>query len=513
VIRRATTAFSSIGLSVGNTLAVVMLALVASVTSRPLRAQFPVSEFQQRRAALVAKLPEGVVVALGAREPAQDYLSFYQSPSFNYLTGFLEPDAALVMVKTKDSVSSTLFVQPRAPSREVWTGSRIGVEGARQRTGVNGRDVAQLARVLDSLAQSGLPFFVIGDFPGEQADASEGALTVDQQIIQGLRKQHPKLVVKIANGAVEQLRGTKSPGELAMVRKAVDVTVMAHREAMQALEPGMNEFELQALIEYTFRRNGADRPSFSTIVGSGPNATTLHYNADDRFITASDLIVMDIGASYKGYAADVTRTIPGNGVYSPAQRDVYQVVRDAQAAAERNAKLGMPARMMNDSANAAIAAGLTRLGLIESPNATYDCDFGGGIGKCPQYTLYYMHGLGHGIGLEVHDPDQYYYSQKIAPGSAFTIEPGIYVRGDVLEVLPNTPANRALVAKLRPAVQKYRNVGVRIEDDYVATDQGVEWISRAPREMDEIEALMRLPWTGPAKRNAALVESYRPIVP
>src|SRR5215212_3753842 len=236
-----------------------MLALVASATSRPLRAQFPASEFQQRRAALVAKLPEGVLVALGAREPAQDYLSFYQSPSFNYLTGFLEPDAALVMVKTKDSVSSTLFVQPRAPSREVWTGSRIGVEGARQRTGVNGRDVAQLARVLDSLAQIGLPFFVIGDFPGEQADASEGALTVDQQIIQGLRKQHPKLVVKIANGAVEQLRGTKSPGELAMVRKAVDVTVMAHREAMQALEPGMNEFELQALIEYTFRRKCAER--------------------------------------------------------------------------------------------------------------------------------------------------------------------------------------------------------------------------------------------------------------
>ena len=496
----------------GASTAALALALIATAI-RPVSAQFSASDYQQRRAALLGKLPDGVVVALGAREPVQDYLSFYQSPSFNYLTGFLEPDAALVMVKQKDNVASTLFVQPRAPSREVWTGSRIGVEGARQRTGVQGRDADQLMRVLDSLAQSGLPFFVIGDFPGAQAAGDDGTLTVDQQIIQHLRKQHPRLEVKVANGAVEQLRGTKSPAELAMVRKAVDLTVMAHREAMQALEPGMNEFELQALIEYTFRRNGADRPSFSTIVGSGPNSTTLHYNADDRFIGANDLIVMDIGASYKGYAADVTRTIPGNGVYSPAQREVYQVVRDAQAAAERNAKLGMPARMMNDSASAAIAAGLARLGLIESANATYDCDVGGGTGKCPQYTLYYMHGLGHGIGLEVHDPEQFYYNQKIAPGSAFTIEPGIYVRGDVLDVLPNTAGNRAMAAKLRPAVQKYRNVGVRIEDDYVATEQGVEWISRAPREMDEIEALMRTPWTGPAKRNPALVESYRPIGP
>jgi Xaa-Pro aminopeptidase len=247
------------------------------------------------------------------------------------------------------------------------------------------------------------------------------------------------------------------------------------------------------LIEYIFRRNGADRPSFASIIGSGPNSTTLHYNADDRVIERGDLVVMDIGASYKGYAADVTRTIPASGVYSPQQRAVYQIVRDAQAAAERQAKLGALSQLMSDSAAVVLAAGLTRLGLIESPIATYDCDLAGQTAQCQQLELYYMHGVGHGIGLEVHDPDQFYYSQKIAAGSAFTIEPGIYVRANVLDVLLDTPRNRALAAKLRPAVEQYRNIGVRIEDDYVATSTGVEWISRAPRELSEIEAIMRTP--------------------
>jgi Xaa-Pro aminopeptidase len=267
----------------------------------------------------------------------------------------------------------------------------------------------------------------------------------------------------------------------------------------------MNEFEIQALVEYTFRRNGADRPSFASIIGSGPNATTLHYNLDDRFIERGDIVVMDIGASYKGYAADVTRSIPANGTYSPEQRAVYQIVRDAQAAAERQAKLGAPTHLMSDSATAVLAGGLTKIGLIESPNASYECDVGGQTAQCPQYDLFYMHGLGHGIGLEVHDPDQ----PTIAAGSAFTIEPGIYVRADVLDVLPQTPRNRPLIAKLRAAVDRYRNIGIRIEDDYIATPDGVEWISRAPREMAEIEEIMRVPRTTKATRDSALVSRYR----
>jgi Xaa-Pro aminopeptidase len=278
---------------------------------------------------------------------------------------------------------------------------------------------------------------------------------------------------------------------------------------MSALKDGMNEFEIQALIEYTFRRNGADRPSFATIVGSGPNSTTLHYNTDDRFIGPNDLVVMDIGASYKGYAADVTRTIPATGHFSPSQREVYQIVRDAQAAAERQLKLGAPARMMNDSANVVLANGLARLKLIDSPWATYDCSTGPTPRQCPQYRMYYMHGLGHGIGLEVHDPEQYYYSATIAPGSVFTIEPGIYVREHVLEEMPATPHNREIAARLRQAVTFYKNIGVRIEDNYAITEKGVEWLSKAPREIAEVEAQMKEASTGPAKRDGALVERYR----
>lgn len=471
-------------------------------------AQFTAAEYEQRRARLLAQLPESaVVVALGAHEPPQDYLAFYQSPSFNYLTGLLEPEAGLVMVKSPRGVASTLFVEPRVPAREVWVGARLGTEAAARRTGIPARPDSEFADVLDSLASGSRPLYFVGDFPGGE-DA--GILTPDQQLVAALHKQHPSLVVKNATPFVEQLRGTKSVTELALIRRAADITARAERDAMLALQPGMNEFEIQALIEYDFRRNGADRPSFASIVGSGPNATTLHYNRDDRFVQRGDVVVMDVGASYRGYAADVTRTIPATGVYTPEQREVYQIVRDAQAAGERQAKLGAAAHLMSDSATAVLARGLTKLGLIESPAASYDCDVGGHTARCPQYELYYMHALGHGIGLEVHDPDQYYYTETIAPGSAFTIEPGIYVRRDVLEVLPPTPRNRELTAKLRDAVARYRDIGVRIEDDYIATASGVEWISRAPRELAEIEAIMKAPRaTWPAPRDSSLVDSYR----
>ena len=470
-------------------------------------------EFASRRAAVVAGMPDGVLVALGAHEPAQDYLSFVQSPSFYYLTGFKEPDAALIVVKQGGQVvSSTMFVQPRLPSREVWTGSRLGVEGIGKLTGMRGRSVEDLPKVLDSLASVGVAMSVVGDLGdgggGNGAAALLAAHTPDRQIFERLRATHAGLKVTPFNDAVERARGKKSVAEQRFIRQAVDITVLAQREAMAAIEPGMNEFEIQALIEYTFRRNGADRPSFSTIVGSGPNSTTLHYNVDDRFIQPGDVIVMDIGASYKGYAADVTRTVPASGKFSPQQRAVYEIVRAAQAAAERQAKLGASSRLMTDSSSAVLAAGLAKLGLIESPTATYDCE-AGSTRQCPQYRMYYMHGLGHGIGLEVHDPEQYYVTSRIAPGSAFTIEPGIYVRATVLEEMPDSPRNREIAAKLRSAVNTYRNIGVRIEDDYIATESGVEWISRAPREIDEIEAAMRGGYAGPRKRDPAVVEKYK----
>lgn len=453
-----------------------------------LQAQFTAREYAQRRELLAARVPDGVIVAFGAREPAQDYLEFNQNPGMQYLTGIKEPDAALVMVKEAGKASATVFVLPRDPAAETWTGKRMGRDGATRLTGLPARERESLAHVLDSLGAGTLPLYVIGEISDTHDD--DAPLTPDEQFVAALKRRYPQLRVSAGNDLLAQLRGKKTAAELALIKRAVDITVSAQKEAIPAVRPEAYEYEIEALIEYVFRRNGSERPSFSTIVGSGPNATTLHYNVDDRQIQKGDVVVMDIGASYQGYAADVTRTVPANGTFSPEQRQVYQIVRDAQAAAERQAKLGARAQLMSDSADAVIAAGLARLGLIESPDATFESSRGG---QQPQFRLYYMHGLGHGIGLEVHDPDQFYFTGTIGEGSAFTIEPGIYVRENLLETIPDTPKNRAMIARIRPAVERYKNIGVRIEDDYIATDKGVQWISRAPREIAEIEALMKRP--------------------
>jgi Xaa-Pro aminopeptidase len=495
--------------NVRHLLAVIALWPALSLSSAPLQAQVTQAEYAQRRAALLAKLQDGVVLAIGAQEPTHDYLSFYQTESFRYLTGYNEPNAVMVMVKRGGRMSTTLFVEPRDPAAEVWTGKRFGPEGATTATGIPARRVDELEPTLDTLLKNTSQLYVVGDGQFSNRGDRGQALTRDEQFVRALAADHPTLKVASANQQVMVARGKKSAAELDLIRKAVAITVDAQREAMRAMEPGMNEFEIQALIEYTFRRNGADRPSFATIVASGPNSTTLHYNADDRFMSAGEVVVMDVGASYRGYAADVTRTVPVSGTFTPDQRAIYQIVRDAQSAAERQAKVGARASLMSDSATAVIAAGLARLGLIESPAATYDCGPVQQPQQCPQVSLYYMHGLGHGIGLEVHDPEQYYFTGTIAAGSAYTLEPGIYVRENLLEILLKTGRNDALIAKLRPSVQRYRNIGIRIEDDYVVTEEGVEWISRAPREIAEVEALMRETVAGAAKRDSTKVEWYR----
>ncbi|MBA2685730.1 MAG: aminopeptidase P N-terminal domain-containing protein [Gemmatimonadaceae bacterium] len=484
-----------------------LLVLLSLLAVSPLAAQIPAAEYTARRDSLAATMDDGILLALGGEEPAEDFLTFYPAPSFYYLTGVTEPDAALVMVKRKGTVYSMLFVEPRDPAREAWTGARLGVDGMRRVTGIPSRSMEQLVPALDSLLALSDRLAVIGNLGGD------GFETRDAQFVASLRANHPKLRVLPANDLVARLRMRHSAAELALERKAIDITVRAQHDAISAIRPGVNEFEIQALIDYTFRRNGADRPSFATTVGSGPNSTALHYSANDGYMQAGDVVVMDIGASYRGYAADVTRTVPVSGTFTPEQRAIYQLVRDAQHAAELAAKLGATSSDMDAAANKVLGEGLAKLGLIESPDATFD---NGAPGcqrniarRCSQLSLFYFHALGHAIGLEVHDPTSY----RIAPGNTFTIEPGIYVRATVLDNLPDTPRNRAIIAKLRPVVQRYANIGVRIEDDYFATESGVEWISRGPREVTEIEQMMRIRAAVPAARDSSMVNWYRQTEP
>lgn len=478
-----------------------------TVPALPAPAPIAAAEYAARRRALAAQMEDGVLVAVGRDESGPSYQAFAQTSNFRYLTGFTEPGAVLVIAKRGGKVVEQLFVPPRDPSREVWDGARLGAEGATRATGIPSRNVDEF--------QAALPALLRGT-PTLYALVPEGGtfLNTEQQLLEMLREEYPGLTRQVdLRGQVTALRQTKTPAELDLLRRAIFITTLAHREAARAVEPGMNEFEIHALIEATFRRYGAERPGFGSIVGSGPNSTTLHYRAADRFMQPGEMLVMDIGAAYGGYTADVTRTVPVNGRFNPEQRAVYEIVLAAQKAAEQAVRPGVTMAALGDVAAGVLSEGLARLGLIESPTATYDCEMNGQRGECPQYTLFYMHGVGHGIGLDVHDPDAG-YSTGFVLGSAFTIEPGIYVRGDVLDYLPDTPRNRAMAERIRPAVARYRDIGVRIEDDYFVTAAGVERVSAgAPREIAEIEALMALDSLWNRERRPEVVEWYRGASP
>jgi Xaa-Pro aminopeptidase len=467
----------------------VLFALVAAVHAQSI----PPAEYAARRDSLAARIDSGVVVAFGGRTPVVPE-RFVQLPAFRYLTGFLEPDAALVIVVRPGATRATLFTSERDPRRALYDGFPPDSAEVARRTGIEARSIGALPARLDSLAGSGLPFYTLHDFA--TADAAEtDSLTRGAHYLRRFAEGHPGLVVRNAHPILDSLRTRKSPAEQAMLRRAIDITVGGLREVMRALKPGMWEYEVEAMFQSAFRRTGGDGSAFVAIVGSGPNSTQYHYNANDRRIRRGEVVVMDVGAGYGGYAADVTRTLPANGRFSPEQRAVYQIVRDAQAAAERVLRPGATFASWRDAAREVVARGVARLGLTEGVDATFDPPWASQCEAnpvaCTQAFLYMAHGLGHGIGLEVHDrPHPWYGAGSFQAGDAFTIEPGIYVSRKLLEILPDTPKNRAMIAKVRPAVERYQDIGVRIEDDYLITERGAEWLSRAPREIAEIEAAM-----------------------
>jgi Xaa-Pro aminopeptidase len=480
----------------------------ATAAPAPISAQ----EHARRRQQLVSGMGDGVLIALGSMEPETDYTTFAQNSPFRYLTGVNEPGAVLAIVKNGGQVSEHLFVLERDPAREVWEGPRLGAQRAQALTGIPSHTVGEMKEALRPALTRATTLYTLSPL-GSDGSRSE-FLRPDQQYVASLREEFKNITrVQDLSQALFRIRAVKTPAELDLIRRAVYITVLAQREAMRATEPGMNEFEIHGLIEGTFRRYGAERPGFGSIVGSGPNSTTLHYRQADRFMQAGEMLVMDIGAAYAGYTADVTRTIPVNGRFSPEQRQIYTIVLDAQKAGERAAQIGVPLGRVQQASFQVVAEGLARLGLIESATATYDAAPGR---QMPQAALFFMHGIGHGIGLDVHDPEASYpnYGNGFKVGSAFTIEPGIYVRADALDYLPDTPGNQRLIARIRPKVQQYRNIGVRIEDDYFFTEAGLERPSEgAPREIDEIEALMARESFWNRERRPEIVEWYRRAVP
>jgi Xaa-Pro aminopeptidase len=414
---------------------ITAIAILLLVTSASASARQPNADYRARRDRLASKLAGGVLIFFAStEEEGQNATSgFRQNEDFYYLTGWSEPGAGVVI----SANTQILFLPARNATQERWTGPKLAADSpdAKRVTGFDRVEV--LDRMRDELVRI-LP------------SPSVTVLTdVEARVpIDWLRRANafPNYVTFAdAKPLIADLRLIKDAGELELIRRATDATVRAHRAALQAMRPEMPENEMAGLIEHEFRKAGAEGPAFSSIVGSGPNSTVLHYSANNGTIRDGDVVVMDIGAAYGMYASDVTRTLPANGRFTPRQREIYEVVLGAQKAAV-----------------AAFKAGKSTIGRT-SENSLYRVamDYIEARGKLGKY---FIHGLSHYVGLAVHDAGS--NSKPLAPGMVFTIEPGIYIPEE--------------------------KIGVRIEDTYVVKSDGtLDCLScAAPKEADEIEKLM-----------------------
>lgn len=296
------------------------------------------------------------------------------------------------------------------------------------------------------------------------------------------------LNVRNAAPIFAQMRLRKSPMELKLLQHAIDITIEALGRSMAIAGRSQWEYEVDAEVLYTFKRRNADHWGYPSIVGCGPNATTLHYVESQGRIIPGSLLLMDVGAEYGHYTADVTRTFPVSGKFSPAQAEIYQIIYDAQEATGRATRPG--AIFPTDVHNAAVEKvkdGLLKLGLITDREGTITLSQN--LPPQPQFRLWFMHGTSHWLGMNVHDVGG--RGVALEPGMVFTNEPGIYIRADALEHLPKTPENEKFIAAVRPAFEKYKNIGVRIEDDMLVTAGGAEWLTKAlPRSIADIEAFI-----------------------
>lgn len=392
---------------------------------------------------------------------------FRQDSDFYYLTGFEEPEAIAVIAPGREQ-KYTLFVRPRDPEQEIWVGRRAGVEGAKTDFGADESfSIAEfpekLSEILDGAENL---YFRLGAYP----DLDNSIIRKIAEMRSLNRKPiHPPRTIIDPATIVHEMRVLKSPEEIELMQMAADIAAEAHVEAMKTAKPGMKEYEIEAQIEQLFRRRGASGPSYNSIVGGGANATILHYMSNDGELRDGDLLLIDAGAEYKGYASDITRTFPINGRYTEEQREIYDLVLETQMSCIEMVRPGTTHDELKQHSVEMLTDGMVRLGLLKGNPAD--------LIKEEKYKQFYMHGLGHLIGIDVHDVGIYYYdkqSRALEPGVVMTVEPGIYVAPDTKDV-----------------PEKYLGIGVRIEDDVLCTSNGPRVLTtKVPKQADEIEALM-----------------------
>src|SRR5215471_17072708 len=363
----------------------------------------PLQEYHARRERIAQRIKGNVLVLRSA--PDEELVKYQQERNFYYLTGFDEPNAIFLLDAVSNPPQEFLFLAERKPDEERWTGPKLGPGPEAERT-------TGFAKVL----------------PTSEFDATLKGTSEHAKAVYGL---------KDVEKDIAYLRQTKSATELALLERAIQITVKAQEAAARTIAPGVMEYEVQAALEYEFRRNGAERPGFPSIVGSGPLSTILHYDKSERRMQAGDVVVIDIGAQYGGYCADATRTYPVSGKFSPRQREIYQIVLDAQKAAIAKIKPGVRISDLHQAA----------MNHIRSKG----------------YEKYFIHGTSHHIGLEVHDVGD--PSRPLEANMVITVEPGIYI----------------------PEEQ----FGIRIEDDVLVTANGYRVLSAFPKEIAEIEALVK----------------------
>lgn len=438
------------------------------------------AELARRRAAVADKMVDNSVMVLFSAEPKiytndVDYV-FRQENNLYYLTAFKQPGATLIIRKKGGEVSYTFFIRKRNPQMETWNGKMISSDDASIISGLKSvayRDEADAAlkALRDKTDAAFQTVYLL--LPDSEMDA-DGMREFRQE--NEFSKQLASYKIVNAQPIFADLRQVKSPYELKLLQHAIDITTEAHMRAMAAAAKAHMEYEVQAEVEYTFRRRNADYWGYPSIVGCGPNATTLHYEESEGPVKPGQLLLMDVGAEYDHYTADVTRTFPVNGKFSNEQADIYRIVYAAQEAAAAAAKPGATMRDLSDAANAVIKDGLFKLGLITDKNSD-------------QFRVWYMHGLGHWLGMNVHDVGR--NGIYLKPGMTYTNEPGIYIREDALNYLPDTPQWKEFAEKVRPAFERYKNIGVRIEDDMLITNNGVEWMTKElPRKLEDVEAFI-----------------------